>query len=288
MNTFYRQLSEILSFDPGQRGLLPHIPQPDWAGAARLLESARSILIVTGFPIAAAGVGETDGPIGAVSLACALHRGGRTVTLATDRYSEALTAGCLQALGLQPSVGLFRVEMTGGEQSCGALLRTVRPDLIIAIERPGKGTDGHFHNMRGGVIDQMAADTDSLLCCGLPSIAVGDGGNELGMGNHMAQIARFVPHGDLIAAQKPSTVPIVCGISNWGGWALSALWSACLGQDLMTTAVQEEALLRACVDAGGVDGVLGQAILSVDGLPMGGIREVHAQMRQALTDFLNR
>lgn len=291
MNRFYQQLHEILSFDPGCRGLLPHIPPADWAAAARLLAEARSVLIVTGFPIAAAGVGETDGPIGAVSLASALRKAGKAVSLATDRYSYELVRQCLHTLepaGAGPAVLLFRVELTEGEKSCGTLLRTVQPDLIIAIERPGKGADGHFHNMRGGRIDDMTADTDSLLCCGLPSIAVGDGGNELGMGNHVRHIEAHVPHGAEIAARLPSTVPITCGISNWGGWGLSALCSALCGRDLMTTAEEEAALLAACVGAGGVDGVLGQPVLSVDGLPMGGIGEVHAPLRAALADFLIR
>ena len=67
-----------------------------------------------------------------------------------------------------------------------------------------------------------------------------------------------------------------------------ALCSALCGRDLMTTAEEEAALLAACVRAGGVDGVLGQPVLSVDGLPMGGIGEVHAPLRAALADFLIR
>lgn len=289
MNTFFHQLHEILSFDPGNRGLITHIPPADWAKAARLLTAAQSILLVTGFPSVGANIGETDGPIGTVSLAHTLRKAGKSVALVTDPYSFELVKRCRNALeSADSAIPLFCVEMENGEKSCRTLLDTVQPDLIIAIERPGKGADGHFHNMRGRIIDDMTADTDILMTCGLPVIAVGDGGNELGMGNYACHIGAYVPHGTCIAAAKSSTVPIVCGVSNWGGWGLSALFSALNGIDLMTTDEEERALLTACIQAGGVDGVLGKPLLSVDGFPMGGIHEVHTRLRSALTDFLLR
>ncbi len=289
MHTLYSALVQAVSLDPGKRGLLENIPAPDLDKAAALLRQANRIILVTGFPITGMNIGETDGPIGTVSLASALQKAGKQVWIATDALSDGMTAACCDVLNLRgqmPPVFVATIDLQAGKAGCDALLDLAKPDLIITLERPGKGRDGHFHNMRGQIIDHMAADTDSLLEAGIPVISIGDGGNELGMGNYLDIIERFVNHGDLIAAEKTCTVPLAAGISNFWGWGLSALLSAVYKKDLMTTAFEEEALLEACVKAGGVDGVLKEAILSVDGLAGGGIREVHAPIRAAMEAYL--
>ncbi len=291
MKMLHQRLLEAVSLDPGKRGLLENIPAPDLNKAAELLENAQRIVLVTGFPITGMDIGETDGPIGTVSLASALQKAGKQVWIATDVLSDQMTAACCDVLNLRgqmPPVFVATIDLKEGKAGCDALLELAKPDLIITLERPGKGRDGHFHNMRGQFIDHMAADTDSLLEAGIPVISIGDGGNELGMGNYFGIIEQFVNHGALIAAEKCCTVPLAAGISNFWGWGLSALLSALYKKDLMTTAFEEEALLEACVKAGGVDGVLKEAILSVDGLAGGGIKEVHAPIRAAMEEFLNR
>lgn len=289
MNKLFEELQTIVSLDPGKRGLLENIPPSDLSKAAQLMKDANRVIIVTGFPITGMDIGETDGPIGAVSLAAALQKVGKQVYIATDPLSDALVGACCDCLSLRsqfPPVLVASIALTEGKEGCDALLDLAKPDLIIAIERPGKGKDGHFHNMRGQFIDHMTADTDSLLEAGIPVIAIGDGGNELGMGNYFDIIGRFVNHGELIAAEKTCTVPLAAGISNFWGWGLSAVLSAVYKKDLMTSAFEEETLLEACVKAGGVDGVLKEAILSVDGLAGGGIREVHAPIRAAMETYL--
>ena len=38
-------------------------------------------------------------------------------------------------------------------------LSDFRPTHFISLERPGKAADGHYHNMRGEIIDNMIADS---------------------------------------------------------------------------------------------------------------------------------
>ena len=289
MNNLHQHLWDAVRLDPGKRGLLDHMPTPDLDKAAELLEKANRIVLVTGFPITGANVGETDGPIGTVSLAAALQKAGKQAWIVTDALSEQLVGACCDCLNLRgqlPPVMVASAALEDGKAACDALLELAQPDLIITLERPGKGCDGHFHNMRGEIIDHMIADTDSLLEAGIPVISIGDGGNELGMGNYFDIIGKHVNHGELIAAEKCCTVPLAAGISNFWGWGLSALLSAIYKKDLMTSAFEEEGLLEACVKAGGVDGVLKEAILSVDGLMGGGIQEVHAPIRAAMEEYL--
>ena len=276
--TLLEYVRELMTLDPGNRGLLGALPPQDLRGAVRLLQGCRHALIVTGFSIASAGVGETDGPIGAAAVARALTLAGRICSLVTDRYSADLVSACLAAVGADCPVHVLDVE-TG---DAAALAKALAPDLIIAIERPGKGRDGHFHNMRGAVIDSMTDDTDPLLTLGIPVIAVGDGGNELGMGNHLALIEHHVAEGARIAAVKCSDVPLVAGVSNWWGWGLAALLSLAEGRDLLTDRETELRSLRACMEAGGVDGVTGAPAMSVDGIALGGIDEIHGPLK-ALT-----
>ncbi|MBQ3091176.1 MAG: DUF4392 domain-containing protein, partial [Clostridia bacterium] len=77
MQMLHKRLLEAVSLDPGRRGLLENIPAPDLDKAAELLEKANRIVLVTGFPITGMDIGETDGPIGTVSLASALQKAGK-------------------------------------------------------------------------------------------------------------------------------------------------------------------------------------------------------------------
>lgn len=284
MEKFFDRLGEILSADPGGRGLLGQLPRQNPSAAVRLISSANKTFIVTGFPIASAGVGENDGPVGAASLAYALCRAGRQAYIVTDSWSERIVKACLKALGCAaPVICLER----GGPGEISSIASRLRPDLIVTIERPGKGRDGHFHNMRGQVIDDMVADTDAFLTCGLPVISIGDGGNELGMGNFYDIIASHVSCGSVIAAAGRCDVPLAAGISNWWGWGLAAAIGAVTGDmGCMTDGQQEYMSLRAAMEAGGVDGVRGLPEMSADGIELGGIDTIHRRLRQALEDFL--
>lgn len=287
MEKLYARLNGILSCDPGSRGLIGNIELPDLKMAAGLLKNSSRVLIITGFPITGMGIGETDGPIGAAAMAYALMKAGKTPFILTDKMSSRLCAACMGALGL-PTGSLIAMTLDSTSDDCQLVYDAVMPDLIISIERPGKGKDGHFHNMRGELIDDMIADTDWFMTLDIPTIAIGDGGNELGMGAYFSAIKEFVPHGELIAAEKGCIMPLVAGVSNWWGWGVSALVAAQFGKECMTTEAQERAQLAACVAAGGVDGVLKQQILSVDGMMGGGISEIHAPICEALSQYLSQ
>lgn len=282
MDKLFSQIADILTLDPGQRGLLGNVSTPDFAQLTQILSQAENTLIVTGFPITGMDIGETDGPIGAAAIALAFKACGKNAAIVTDSLSLELTTACVDG-----EIDVHEIGLKSGEHDCRSLVEELRPDLIIAIERPGKGRDGHFHNMRGEIIDDMVADSDMLMELDIPTIAIGDGGNELGMGNFYSVIAENVPNGGLTAAVAKSTVPLVAGVSNWWGWAIAAILGAIYKTQTMQSAEQEHAMLSRLVEAGGVDGVLKQKINSVDGMMHGGIDEVHAKISAALGAYLN-
>ena len=283
----FAQIEDILRRDPGGRGLMAGLPRAPLGALADELCAARRLLIVTGFPITGCGVGETDGPPGAVNLAALFHSLGKDVRLVTDAPSLALVEAGRDLLC--PGVPVDCVPPANSEEFCRGLLGRLDPTHVVAIERPGKGRDGHFHNSRGEIIDGMIADTDPLLRGGKAvSVAIGDGGNELGMGALRPYIEAGVPFGRLICADLPADYTLVSGVSNWWGWGVAALLSLRLGRDLLPADDREARLLDAVVRAGGVDGVTRRRECTVDSLTLEqnleilrGLRDAAAQSGEA-------
>jgi hypothetical protein len=156
----------------------------------------------------------------------------------------------------------------------------------IAIERCGRGADGAPRNMRGEDISAFTQPLDGLfLAPWWHKIAVGDGGNEIGMGSLPASlIGADVAHGEMIACATPAEHLIVAGVSNWGAYGLIGAL-AVLRRDWRATLIdcldpeRDAAVLRACVNDGpAVDGVTRQRTLTVDSLPI----EVHREKLQAI------
>ena len=129
--------------------------------------------------------------------------------------------------------------------------------------------------MRGEDISAFTTPLDELFLAGpWRRIAIGDGGNEIGMGSLPASlIGAHVAHGEAIACATPADHLIVAGVSNWGAYALvGALavirddWRDSLMEWLDAT--RDGAILEAMVNDGpAVDGVTRQRALTVDGMP---------------------
>ena len=273
---FYEQLWALLRRDETGRGLARWLSAPDFDALTHTLLSAERAVILTGFPVDCGGVfhGETDGPGGAANLARALMAAGCDATQLCGRVSlpqVRATAGVLA-----PGAEIVCLPDRETEAFATDLLGRLRPTHFFTVEHPGKGADGHFYNMHGGVIDAMVTDADFLLPLarrlGAVSVAVGDGGNELGMGGLRPVVEAHVPHGKRLAA----------GVSNWWGWAAAALLSAATGRRLLPSPEEELRALRAVIASGGVDGCTGKSDLSVDALPLSFHLEQLRRMKDAL------
>jgi D-glutamate cyclase len=127
--------------------------------------------------------------------------------------------------------------------------------------------------MRGVDVSPWTAPLDDLFLAGpWIRLAVGDGGNEIGMGKlPPGLIARTVPNGDKIACVTSCDRLVVAGVSNWGAYGLMASlavarpdWAARIATFL--TAERDLTVTRATVDkAGAVDGVTALREATVDG-----------------------
>lgn len=286
---FYSKLNDIMTYDAGGRGL--RAPQPDLSAVAETLLNAERVLVLTGFPVLdGEGIahGETDGPIGAAEIACTLAKLGCRVWLATDAVSFPLLRAAAMTFSEDAGVGLCRLDGTDHgedipvghvalvkvpssqtEEFAQAFFETHGITHFIPIERPGRGACGHYCSMRGRCLDPYVADTDCFLRVFRgTSVAVGDGGNELGMGKFRAEIAAQVPHGDEIAAELAADHVLSAGVSNWWGPGLAALMSYKTGKELLLGPATEEKALAAILGAGALDGCTARKEMSVDALPL--------------------
>jgi hypothetical protein len=250
--------------DVGNRGLarrpddnLFNACAGDFEAACRsLADHPKPILeVVTGFWIASAERGETDGPLGAVYLARTLPSLGIEVVLTSDDF-------CEESL----SVRNHRVYTLPHHHP--------QPTHRLALERVGPShADGRCYSMRGVDITDKMQPIEHLFAktSDMVTLGVGDGGNEVGMGKIAREkIARDIHLGDKVACRVAVDHLIVVGISNWAAYALAAgiAWCKNVPAPAEWFDLEEEhRILRDMVEHGHlVDGVRGQSSLSVDGL----------------------
>jgi len=244
------------------------------AGGAMALAAVEArVGFITGFyvPLGSPPAAETDGPVGTALLAKGLVEVGIACRLATD---EPCRDACVAALA---GAGATDVPVdTGDIATMIATWRRAGITHAISIERCGRSADGAPRNMRGLDISSYTAPLDDLFIAGpWETIAVGDGGNEIGMGSlPRGLIGQHVDHGETIACTTPARHLIVAGVSNWGAYgllgALAALrpdWRerllACLDEE------HDKAVLEATVNNGpAVDGVSRLRAMTVDNLEL--------------------
>ena len=273
---FFKKLDEAMRYDPGNRGLLANAPANPLDRLQEALTDIKGVVILTGFPVRLGlhnFTGETDGPLGAANLAYAFESIGVPVWLLTDEEAYWVVNAAVTRRGCKcRPLMLPRYE---ADEFVAAQLDAIHPSHVLTIERPGKARDGHYHNMRGGIIDAMFVDASSIIEAarerGITTISIGDGGNEIGMGALAETLEKYVPHGEAICAREVADIALISGVSNWWGWGVSALLSRMYGINLLPSDDMERGMLHEMVLAGSVDGCTKKPEETVDNLPM----EVH-------------
>lgn len=224
--------------------------------AKLILANKGRALIGTGFPVG--GSFETDGPIGAIALYRVLERlGYEPIFGCAPPISKVLGDG-FRTLEVPIRTWQATVEIVD------KALAGIRPSLIISIERPGVARDGRYYNMHGEDISDALAKFDLFFNrCECATIAVGDGGNEIGMGNIYDEVSRL----DITPSVTTCDELVIATVSNWGVYGMIAAMSCELHRDLFRLFDPVE-IVRHLVDRGAVDGKTGYAECSEDGFPL--------------------
>ena len=101
----------------------------------------------------------------------------------------------------------------------------------------------------------------------MPSVGIGDGGNEIGMGNLVEVIPSVDSLPDEPAISRVDRL-VIASVSNWGGYGLAAALSQLTGRNLLPEAADEGVMVQGMVEAGAVDGTTGDAVSTVDNFSM--------------------
>ncbi|MFZ4663528.1 MAG: glutamate cyclase domain-containing protein [Caldilineaceae bacterium] len=302
------QIDQLMSIDTRGKGHIPALYQaavaqvnaPLAMTAARRLREVIApgdvVGIITGFPsrsFLGRGITETDGPVGAVYLARVLDEVLNAVpVIITDselqRYcaKPSYNAGLLvttleQALLAKrgrvkaAAVSFLDCPVDDGEARMVAerFLRETQPKALIAVEMPGKAADGFAHTASGrAIVDEHLAKADHFFdlapAYSVLRIGLGDGGNELGMGNIRDTLARLSPLGETIAAVGESEVPVVGASSNWAAYAIGVCLEALSGATRVNRAIDLAGIIRRCAEEGAIDGISSRPEAKVDGTPL--------------------
>ena len=259
-------IAHLINTDVGNRGILSlyldyRARNFDFLknSADILLNDIENVLVVTGFPIPPNMIPETDGPPGALAIAKAIQKlGGKVEILSYPEVERALRPFGVPFVRA-PDLSKYSV--------------------IIGVETPGRGKDGRARSMGGEIItreifDWVFMEAEKL---GVPTIGIGDGGNEVGMGNIEDLIVKHIPLGDLIVSTIETRELVISAVSNWGAYGLVAHLSIETGKDLLS-GWDEAFVVRLLVENGLIDGVKREREVSVDGISI----EVHRKIIETL------
>ncbi|WP_335343147.1 glutamate cyclase domain-containing protein [Pyrococcus kukulkanii] len=251
-------IDHLISTDIGNRGVqrlyfILKKTRPNYLEkSTEILLSSKTVLIVSDFPIPPMMIPETDGPPGALALALALDElGKRAVILTQDIIAE----------GLRRFYRRVITDFPKEQFSC-----------IVSIETPGRAKDGKYYSFSGMEIKVRRYD-ELFINAKVPTIGIGDGGNEIGMGNLNLE-------GKYYSTVK-TTELIVAGVSNWGAYGLVAGLSIKTGQNLLRD-YEEAEVVKTLVEAGAIDGITKRREVSVDGLPM----SIHSKMLGLIKEII--
>lgn len=223
-------LERITQQDPGHRGIHHIVKDDDFGKAALALSHAESVAIITGFPVHESIPDETDGVTGCISLTDTLLALGKQVTWITDPkmgdlHFKLLKEFCETTLCPQrPQTKPYNPDIPISEQLYDGKGKPLY-NVIISCERVGRAKDGRYYTMKGIDISQRISTVDVIFEAAQKSVdictvAIGDGGNEVGMGTVLNQVETNISKGELIACSIPSDLLLSCGVSNWGCYAL--------------------------------------------------------------------
>ncbi len=250
-------VDNLICFDPGQRGIYKIYPDyemrnPNFTKKAAniVLKNLDNVLIIVGFPLNGKGIsGETDGPPGAVFLHKTIRDlGGNSKILTIASYEDALKDMVDEVITIND------LEST--------------PSLTISIETPGRNEFGSF-DMKGNSVDSREISKINKVFSELncPKISIGDGGNEIGMGNIQDLIIENIEKGKKIRSEVETDQLVIGGTSNWGAYGILSQISVQVNDIFVPSPKEEKSLLKKCLNNGLVDGVTKEPSISVDGLP---------------------
>jgi hypothetical protein len=246
--------------------------------AAALLNCRRGIVyILTGFYVN--GTGETDGPPGSFFLSRALSRVGFRPIILTDQY-------CKNYFDYDSGVETeyIPISIPNATMYFENMVTKNRPVAFVSVERCGRNITNSYSNMHQMDITRYTAPLDELFLLNSSDslkIAIGDGGNEIGMGLLKEVIdERFSVSPCVVSADHL----VIATVSNWGALGLMAYLQACSGVEVMPTGTELKEYFDHILACGATDGIRGAGSISADGFDI----EIDLEILKALQETITQ
>jgi glutamate racemase len=279
--TFKREFWELYSQHivggnaRGVRDLMINAGIGDPLSALYRFGTAKSVALLTGFKVPVQdpnarrgyiGIQETDGPLGVAFMALGCLQTNKTVSVVCDKETQPLVEACLKELGGENAAAAVRFliyEAQGDEAQRAAngiadALVESRTDLLVPIEVAGRNSKGVARSMSGIDITHLNPDYDTLvrtLAHQMNVIAIGDGGNEAGLGGSVRGVPKALDGKDM-QATTGADYAVPATVSNWGGYLMyvGLMRLANKARDDMPSVGDHNGAIRAMLTAGAVDG----------------------------------
>lgn len=212
------------------------------------------VFIYTGFYVD--GFCETDGPIGTYFLSKALKDLGMFPIIITDKYCKDF---------FKDQICIYVDKDISDENYYENLISDYEPVAHFSIERCGKNKEAKYINSKGEDISTYTVNLDELFTLGSKSavsFSIGDGGNEIGMGNIKDLIYCEL---NINSCVVKSDNLILASVSNWGAYGFIAYLEKYLKKDLLPSFFEVDSYLNYILSLGAVDGISKLNEKSVDG-----------------------
>jgi hypothetical protein len=270
------------------------------------------VYILTGFVLLPSKKAEMDGIVGAMLLARALVKafGAKPVVIVPEdnliavqnmSYTMGLhlyyTIEELKQYPVSMAVITFTKDKSKADAQAEEIMAQGMPSAVISTEAPGANALGEYHNATGLNLTEIEAKTDVLFQKlkdkGVLNIAIGDLGNEIGMGTIAEHLYKYIPYaakgacrceckGGIAAASAADHI-ITATTSDWGAYGLIAAL-AFLKEDLdiMISGELERHAIRTASRSGMID-MYGWLIPAIDGFDEELNINIVELMRQCIT-----
>ena len=232
-----------------------------------------NIFLYTGFYVG--NFAETDGPIGTYFIANAIEKLGFKAIIITDNLCKDYFKGF-------ETIYLEHEDCT--EVNFAKLLKEYKPVAHFAVERCGRNKNNSYVNAASKDISFFTPALDRLFEKGnktAPSFAIGDGGNEVGMGNFKEFIKEELK-------VEPSIIkcdyPIIASVSNWGAYGFIAYLQKESKIKLLPSFEEVDSYMDYILNLGCVDGILKENVKSVDGKPWNTEEEILKKLEKCILD----
>lgn len=286
--------------------------------AQKLVDTVKEgdfVYIMTGFVLRPYKKAEMDGIVSTMLLCRSLVKafGAKPIVICPEDNRKAIEnmAACvglhlfedidtLREMPVSMGVIYFTKDAEKAAAQADEIIAAAKPSAVISIECPGANELGCYHNATGLSVTELEAKQDILFeklqSLGILNIAIGDLGNEIGMGTISETLEKYIPYarkgacncgcGGGIAVKTKADNIITATVSDWGCYAMIAA-IAYLKEDIEImhdAALEKEAVM--CASNSGMIDMYGWLIPAIDGFGLEINQPIVSLMRELVKSAL--